>query len=154
METKFFVHFPLQIMLLLMLPKCWSLIYLFIYILFKIIGLNVIIVYLSTLITICYNTAWRRLCYILARTENFHSKMSNIFMAEFPCRRIPLPQDSLAAEFPCHRIPVRNASPLIVKGMELKSQKCVKDFNHTHVLLCAIKVLLSQNFGQPKQKQK
>ena len=48
-------------------------------------------------------------------------------MAEFPCRRIPLPQNSLAAEFPCHRIPVRNASPLIVKGMELKSQKCVKD---------------------------
>ena len=80
--------------------------------------------------------------------------MSNIFMAEFPCRRIPLPQNSLAAEFPCHRIPVRNASPLIVKGMELKSQKCVKDFNHTHVLLCAVKVLLSQNFGQPKQKQK
>lgn len=64
--------------------------------------------------------------------------MSNIFMAEFPC----------------HRIPVRNASPLIVKGMELKSQNCVKDFNHTHVLLCAVRVLLLQNFGQPKKKQK
>ena len=62
--------------------------------------------------------------------------MSNIFMAEFPCRRIPLPQNSLAAEFPCHRIPVRNASPLIVKGMELKSQKCVKDFNHTRFTVC------------------
>ena len=48
---------------------------------------------------------------------------------------------------------MRNASPLIVKGMELKSQKCVKDFNHTHVLLCVVKVLLSQNFGQPKKNK-
>lgn len=70
--------------------------------------------------------------------------MSNIFMAEFPCRRIPLPQNTSE----------KCQSSNIVKGMELKSQKCVKDFNHTHVLLCVVKVLLSQNFGQPKQKQK